>query len=267
MKISDANIDAINFAEQASDFATPASGFRRLFFKADGLYAINDAGAVVGPLISADDVPASGPVTPDTPPDSPNAMDDEFEGSSLDAKWSWFNQGTSTATFDPPGAMVLTGPAASGDNTRGIVQPCTDSAWKFRMKLALQGPGADYLGGGFTVRNSSGAKNAIFGILYSNPFWRAFHDNRSDTGFAAAGFSPFLSDYSALPGIFQYIEIELASGTLYMRHSANGYAYTLVGSTTVAYYLGAITDVGIFTFVNNSSYGIRSVVDWFRRIS
>lgn len=48
--IKNANISAIQFAEQGSDPATPAAGFWRLYVKSDGLYLIDDAAAVFGPF-------------------------------------------------------------------------------------------------------------------------------------------------------------------------------------------------------------------------
>lgn len=63
MKIENANIPAVNFTEQASNFATPASGKWRVYFKADGMYIIDDAGVVKGPLLDASSLPPteSGP--------------------------------------------------------------------------------------------------------------------------------------------------------------------------------------------------------------
>ena len=49
-KASDNEFPSVLFAEQASDVATPGTGNWRLFFKAGGLYAIDDAGTVVGPF-------------------------------------------------------------------------------------------------------------------------------------------------------------------------------------------------------------------------
>lgn len=48
--IKNANISAIQLAEQGSDPATPAAGFWRLYMKATGLYIIDDAGVVSGPF-------------------------------------------------------------------------------------------------------------------------------------------------------------------------------------------------------------------------
>jgi hypothetical protein len=47
-----ANIDSLRFDEQGSNPSTPASGFSSIFLKADGLYVIDDAGNVTGPLVS-----------------------------------------------------------------------------------------------------------------------------------------------------------------------------------------------------------------------
>lgn len=45
-----ATIDAVNMVEQASDPAAPATGRWKYYFKAGGLYIIDDAGVVTGPL-------------------------------------------------------------------------------------------------------------------------------------------------------------------------------------------------------------------------
>jgi len=49
-KIDNAAIAAIKFDEQGSNPATPAVADWKLFFKADGLYIIDDAGVVTGPF-------------------------------------------------------------------------------------------------------------------------------------------------------------------------------------------------------------------------
>lgn len=49
-EISAAEINSIRLNEQGSDPATPASGYRSLYAKADGLYTIDSAGGVLGPI-------------------------------------------------------------------------------------------------------------------------------------------------------------------------------------------------------------------------
>lgn len=50
MKASDNPFPSTLFAEQASNPATPAAGYGRLFVKSDGVYFIDDAGTVTGPF-------------------------------------------------------------------------------------------------------------------------------------------------------------------------------------------------------------------------
>lgn len=49
-KGSDNNYPSVLFAEQGSNPSSPAASHWRLYFKSDGLYAIDDAGSVVGPF-------------------------------------------------------------------------------------------------------------------------------------------------------------------------------------------------------------------------
>lgn len=52
-RASDNEFPSVLFDEQAGNPSTPASGFWRAYFKSDGLYAIDDAGAVTGPFVSS----------------------------------------------------------------------------------------------------------------------------------------------------------------------------------------------------------------------
>ena len=47
---SNAEINSIRLKEQGSDPSTPASGYGNVYIKSDGLYFIDDAGTVVGPI-------------------------------------------------------------------------------------------------------------------------------------------------------------------------------------------------------------------------
>lgn len=49
-RASDNEFPSVLFDEQASDPATPASGFWRAYMKSDGMYVIDDAGATTGPF-------------------------------------------------------------------------------------------------------------------------------------------------------------------------------------------------------------------------
>jgi hypothetical protein len=53
VNINAANISSVRFDEQASTPSTPAAGFSAIYMKTDGLYAIDDAGNVTGPLVAS----------------------------------------------------------------------------------------------------------------------------------------------------------------------------------------------------------------------
>jgi hypothetical protein len=62
-KTVNANIDAVQFVEQASAPTTPASTKWRLYFKSTGLFVVDDLGTELGPLIDASAVPPSTPMS------------------------------------------------------------------------------------------------------------------------------------------------------------------------------------------------------------
>lgn len=209
-------------------------------------------------------------VTPDDHPASPNAMDDEFDGSSLGGIWSWANQDGSSVSFPGGGAIAVYRPAKAGDNVSSIVQAISGSSWTLRAKIAVKPTdgtnGSNYMGGGLLVRNSSGPKNVTFGPFYVGG-WALYSDRRSDTAYAGAVVSASSSLWFPHYSSWQYLEIELSAGTLYLRQSNNGITYQQVATEPVASYLSSITDVGVFGFIGNGSYGIYTIADWFRKVA
>lgn len=83
------------FADQASDPAPPASEQQRVFCRADGLYVIDESGAVVGPLGGSG---TSYENQADVPPSSATVYDDEFDGGSLDAAWTEYKADAGAAS-------------------------------------------------------------------------------------------------------------------------------------------------------------------------
>jgi hypothetical protein len=58
----------------------------------------------------------------DEPPASAHAMDDEFPGAALDAKWSWINQGPATATVGG-GRVIMDSITSGAFSMKMLVQP------------------------------------------------------------------------------------------------------------------------------------------------
>lgn len=132
MKISDANIDAVNFTEQAGNFATPASGKWRVFFKADGMYTVDDAGTVMGPFSTGVTlealIPYIGRNLYPSRPSSPNALDDEFD-STLDTTTKW------TVRVGSAGNATITDYGLKFTGALAITQPISGTAWSFESRF------------------------------------------------------------------------------------------------------------------------------------
>lgn len=113
-----------------------------------------------------------GNVTPDTHPGSPSLLNDEFEGTTLDAKWALLNSPTTNIA---DGSLLLTDASSTGDNIGGVEQtiPGTFRMW---AKVAVAVTGGNDNRGGIYVRNHSNSRLLIFGTFYSSG--RRFYVNR-----------------------------------------------------------------------------------------
>lgn len=63
----------------------------------------------------------------DKPPTTPNDIDDEFNGDSLNAKWLWLNQGSSSVRLENSIIELNAQNQSHGTLCRGIVQPVPNS--------------------------------------------------------------------------------------------------------------------------------------------
>ena len=92
---------------------------------------------------------------PRTPPASPNAKDDEFPGSSLDAKWTQVNlTGVTLAVAHE--RLSLTVPASAGAfNLRSIQQAVPATPWKAETRLRISA-GGTFPYAGLCVRDAAG---------------------------------------------------------------------------------------------------------------
>ncbi|HEY3658276.1 MAG TPA: hypothetical protein VGL34_25175 [Steroidobacteraceae bacterium] len=202
-------------------------------------------------------------VTPDTHPSSPDALNDEFETLSLDAAWTWLNQGSVTATL-ADGSLILTG------TTDGLIHAITKAApatpytvgCKASLSASTAGSGT---GIGLLVRNSSSGKLYCYLLDTANgPFACYAFDNPTT-------FNATLFNSTAFPigtvNTTQWIHMEIENdGTnLKFKASMTGVAgsYQQIGTVALATFIGSVSHVGVL-FNNNVSGGV-GIVDWFRR--
>lgn len=215
--------------------------------------AVNDA-ATKG-YVDTHSSSATTSYNPDTPPVSPNAMDDEFEGSTLNSKWTWFNQTAFTYTVENSRLNFVT----SGSNYGGfIAQPITDTSWAFITKTTVNFHGTIFGVGPFVYNSANGHFSQLVhyqtigtgGIAVFN--WNGYTAYQNTVG----------STFSSLTTI--YSKVSLSAGVLSYFVSADGIQYGLIATDTVSANIGGVTHIGVG--IDNQSFGVGNV-DWFRRLA
>jgi hypothetical protein len=215
----------------------------------------------------------------DAPPANPTSMDDEFQGATLDGKWTWLRQGAgSVAIVD--GILQLTGEnPASGNPLVAIKQPITGSTWKVRTKTSLTAFSAtsSFWGTGLYVYNS--ANTRMFGIelLRTNTAIAKIYINRYNDP-ATRTTELYTLDQSGVTYITDrarttdwfYFEIENDGTSLIVRMSLTGISGSFVTlyTETIASYMSAVTDVALTTLGTGGTASPTAIAnfEWFRRI-
>ena len=195
----------------------------------------------------------------DMPPAVTHLMDDEFNDTVMDSKWSWINQGTAAWSENGSyGAMDL---LSGSDHTRLLVQEAPAGDFTALAKLTVSGPKVNYYNFGITLYNSANGKRIVFGKCCRSGY----------SGIQAVKFSSntaYSSDAYLVGGwdsIFLYVRIRKEGTSYSLDLSADGDFWWQVFTETIATYLSAISHVGVGYFRNNSS-GVtyRGRCEWFR---
>lgn len=192
------------------------------------------------------------PYNPDAPPTTANAMDDEFNGTTLDSKWTWFNQGTTTYSLGSSRLNLVSGSSNYGSF---IAQPISDSAWTFAAKSTVNIHGAIF-GIGLFLYNSA---NGHFSQLVHYQNWN---------GFAVFDWDNYTSYHRTVGNVGStdatlYGKMSLASGIVSYSVSSDGVQYAVMCTEDLSV-LGGFTHVGVG--LDNQSYGSGNI-DWFRRLA
>jgi len=210
---------------------------------------------------------------PDVCPASPNTLNDEFDDTTgnsgtingLNARWSWMNQGSSTATFKGS-KLVLYGPAASSQHqVRGIYVALPGSPpWEVEAKLSILDIGGQYGGGGIFLRESATGKLVCFHMQNETP-WMVHIRNFNSFNNSYNSDSKSTSEFGSLYYEF-YAKINLTSTTLTYSFSPinNGVDFrTYVTTALTAFFTTAPDGIGIETVAY--SQDSVTVCDYFRR--
>jgi hypothetical protein len=219
-----------------------------------GAAVTNDGGGAATIII---DVPDS----PDTPPVSPDPIDDEFPGTTLDGKWMQINYSSTVQTI-AHSRLYLYDPIRT---TRlvGIEQPISGN-FRVRAKITVEFATQSYNGFGIAVKNSANGHYEFFGFLhhgsygYMAPYRINLSSATAYVGETAMGAWIITQDF--------YMELENDGTNLIARYSKSGFFYAEFNRIAIATNLGAApTDIGLF--LHHYGMEIAMSVDWFRKVA
>jgi len=210
----------------------------------------------------------------DFPAASPNAMDDEFSASSLDAKWTMINSGISvTEVLTLSGSWLkFNMPATTSvERNRFIVQtiPSYTGTWKFGMKYVLHwdcNESTSNMHSGIWLRNSSTQKYCSWGFNRrgSKTDSKASAWNWSSTDTFVSG----ALGATDVPWAIIYVGVERTATNYNFLWSEDGVTWApLYTIATSGHHVGDADQVGIGLMAGSTISALQMNIDWFRKIA
>lgn len=212
----------------------------------------------------------NGNVTVDSHPASPSARDDEFEATTLDAKWTWLNQNTATATFNGSGAIKITSSTQTAAEVNAITQSLLAvTAWDYRAKVSQTIP-TSFNNGGIILLESATGKIVRLTIFDNggNPNYdiTTFSNATTQVGSLASGAIALPLSLGTTIGWY-YQRVQLVSGTYVWQVSFTGEEesfVTVYSFAPTAWFTSAADTIGLYVSGQNSGTPSIMRVDWFR---
>lgn len=204
----------------------------------------------------------------DAPPPSPESVNDEFEGDSLNSKWAWDNQSTGTAVVTG-GALKLTAALSASMSVQSLFQPLPSSGdWKYRAKIAIQPLGNTNVAG-ITMKETATGKLVSFMLVYSSQLYHqlVYFTNSTTYSSTPASLSGDPMMFGGMPWI--YYEIEKVGTTLYFRFSRTGVDgswYNHSNASLTAHFTTGPNLIGLSAASQNASVPAMLQCEWFRKI-
>lgn len=205
---------------------------------------------------------------PDSRPATADSLDDEFDGATLNTstKWTWVNQGSATATLKNS-ALILKAPAGSGNNMRMVVQTPPSPTYRISTKdiRGADTPKANP-NGGLCLRDSSGGKCIKFGLTgQSTGWWKLKVDRMTNfSTFSVEAWASVENDNWAEGGAPIYLRITNDGTNLNFSASNDGVNWLQVWTETIATFISAVDQVGLYSEANNATYDHYKVFQYFR---
>lgn len=210
----------------------------------------------------------------DTAPGSANAMDDEFEAASIDAKWTQFSTtgGGTVKTQSGNGVLNIAATAGGGHEIWMFEQTTSATTFKFRAKCDYFSAGAGASGVGIYVRNSTDGKSTS--IMHRDDASAGVNTRGwyvTDVSGASANGS---TNITTIMGLAEssgstpfWVEIEQDASNLYFRASQNGVNfYTIATRGKTSFITSGVNRVGLLCYATTTDVPFGNF-HWFRRVS
>ena len=211
-------------------------------------------------------VAAGGSSDINTPPASPNGMDDEFADTSLDGKWTWRNQGTATWT-EAGGYAIMTLPSQAGDTSRFIYQARGAGDFTATAKIWLPPIQLNFMTAGICLYNSANGYRTYMAMRNENAVITSQVSMQahvlkmtSDTAWSADSYN--VTRWGLGP---MYVRINRTGTTLTYSYSDDGINFVTALSEATATFMNAVTSIGLGHWRNNNNAAVyNGRFDWFR---
>ncbi len=240
-----------------ADATDPASGSTRLVARAGGLFVRSSAGVESGPL------GAGGEVEPGmVPPVSPSAYDQEYwnmaDGSPVVG--TWHNQGTSSAAISDGRLLMTCQAAASGYNQRALLTTLP-SFTSVTTRVTVGGELTNHSNAGLVLRNSGTGRLLQWLVHIHGPGKDLeLHRANSFTSFDSA--APTTGVHVGVGHV--YLKITNDGVNLRRWVSDDGDLWIMVGSVTLASWIGSVTEAGVVVGQEHTGIAVTASFDFLR---
>jgi len=207
--------------------------------------------------------------SPDIPPGSANAMDDEMNAGAGGVNlglWTWVNQGTTTANYSGTGFLTVVAPAAGTTSLRMLEQSLPSAPYAFTAKVECQGIAEDYHDCGIFLRESGTSKIVYIYLDYGVTGVGAPSDIAVDAYTNSTTFSAHIYGPTTTSVTGAYFRVARSGTTLTFQYSTEGTVFqTVVTEAITAHFTTAPDQVGVVAGNRNGSNTVNANFWWFRR--
>lgn len=201
---------------------------------------------------------------PDNPPAIANPMDDEFDAPTINNKWSTFEAAGLVYTKEQTNSWLAVHGTLQKNYGLFFYQPIAGASWKFRAKIAFEGPIWNFAAVGMGAGNSSSGKWSACSVIS--------HSSYGVLSYYAARLTnmSLTTEYDLYNSVSQisYMQVELIGNNLVFSASTSGNIWRQIWSESVSGFTGTIDRIGLWAMpYANDTQAFTLSFDWFRRIS